>query len=299
MAGIGLLALAGVLLAVGADLFTDHASDLARRWHVQPIAIGVLLAGAEPEELATALTAVHRNRPEIAAGDVIGANVTMLTLVVGVAALLGALPLAAVRRYLSAAALASLAATAFVLDNAVSRVEGGVLVVAFVGFVLAVLAREHRVPSADADPDDGLRGGVFALAGLVLVVAGGLFAVDGAEAVSDAFALRDSVVGLTFVALATSSELFALLWASRRRGMSELALAAIAGSVAANATLTLGITALISAPLATGPVRASAVLATVVATLLVVASGSSRWPRRAVGVALLGTYAMSLLVLLR
>ncbi len=300
MTGLGLLALAGVLLSLGADLFTKHATGLARHWHVHPVAIGVLLAGAEPEELVTAIAAIRRDHPAIAAGDIIGANVTMLTLVVGIALLLGVLRLSGLRAYFAAATAASVAAAIFVSDGSVSVPEGLVLFAGYAGLILLVLRRD-RAPAAadDLDPPGNAGGGAFALLGLGLVVAGGWVAVWGAELVTDRFDIGDSAVGLTLVALATSGELFALLWASRRHGMSELAVAAIAGSVAANATATLGISAIIAAPLRTGDVRGSAMLAVVAGGVLLVAAASPRRIPRVGGAAFVGAYVLYVVAALR
>src|SRR5215472_8686042 len=95
LAGLGLLAISAVVLIGGAELFTDNAAAADRRLQITLFAAAFLLAGAEPEEMITAVIASVRHRPELAAGDAIGANLTMLTLVLGVAAL--ARPLA-VRR---------------------------------------------------------------------------------------------------------------------------------------------------------------------------------------------------------
>lgn len=58
-------------------------------------------AGAEPEELITAAIAAARGHGGIAAGDAIGANITMLTLVIGLPVLLRPLPTGGrVRQYL-------------------------------------------------------------------------------------------------------------------------------------------------------------------------------------------------------
>ena len=86
--GFGLLAVAAVLLTIGAELFAEHAADASRRLGVTALAIGLVLAGAEPEELVTAVFASGQHHPGIAAGDAIGANVTMLTIVLGLAALI-------------------------------------------------------------------------------------------------------------------------------------------------------------------------------------------------------------------
>jgi cation:H+ antiporter len=60
------------------------------------------------------------------------------------------------------------------------------------------------------------------------------------------------VVGLTFVALATTAELFPLVLAAYRRGIEELALAGVLGSAVYNATATLGGGALVHPIHATG-----------------------------------------------
>ena len=91
--GLVLLAAAAAILLVGAELFAEHAAAAGRRLGVTALAVGVILAGAEPEELITAVTAAARGRPGIAVGDAIGANITMFTLALGLAALLGPLPL--------------------------------------------------------------------------------------------------------------------------------------------------------------------------------------------------------------
>ncbi len=87
MVGFLLLAASAVLLTVGSELFAEHASAAGRRFGVTALAIGLVLAGAEPEEMITAIFASARHLPGIAAGDPVGANVTMLTAVLGLAAL--------------------------------------------------------------------------------------------------------------------------------------------------------------------------------------------------------------------
>ncbi len=68
------------------------------------------------------------------------------------------------------------------------------------------------------------RAAALVLAGVAAMAAGGGLAVSGAERIVHSLGLRQSVVGLTFVALATTAELFALVWAAFRRGVEELAL---------------------------------------------------------------------------
>ena len=123
--GLALLALAGGVLFGGAELFAEHAAAAGDRLGVSALAVGVLLAGAEPEELITAVTAAARDRPGIAVGDAIGANITMLTLALGLAAMLGPLPLGGrVRSYAVGLALAFASARRNVSELAVAAVVG-------------------------------------------------------------------------------------------------------------------------------------------------------------------------------
>src|SRR5260370_33832738 len=85
--GLGLLAASAVMLIAGAELFTENVGAAARRLGITVFGAAFLLAGAEPEEMITAVIASGRPRPGLAAGDAVGANLTVLTLVLGLAAL--------------------------------------------------------------------------------------------------------------------------------------------------------------------------------------------------------------------
>lgn len=69
----GVLIVVGVVLIVwGAETFAEHLGAAAVRLRVSSFALALLLAGAEPEELATAVAASLRDAPAIAFGDVVG-----------------------------------------------------------------------------------------------------------------------------------------------------------------------------------------------------------------------------------
>jgi cation:H+ antiporter len=260
------LVASAVLLTAGSELFAEHASAAGRRFGVTALAIGLVLAGAEPEELVTAVVASARHLPGIAAGDAIGANVTMLTVVLGLAALARPLQLRSrVRTYALAASAAGFAAALALQGGRVDRIVGGLLVVAYLAMVGLVWRRERRPPAfgeaaelneLGENPRQSAlgdrRAALLVVAGVAAMGAGGWLAVAGAERIVDSLGLRQSVVGLTFVALATTAELFALVWASYRRGVEELALAGVLGSAVYNATVTLGVAALVNPLRVTG-----------------------------------------------
>jgi len=192
--GFGLLAVSAVMLIAGAELFTENAGAAARGLRITVFGAAFLLAGAEPEEMITAVIASGRHRPGLAAGDAIGANLTMLTLVLGLAALAAA-------------------------GGIIGRWQGGLLVAAYLAGVALLWWRERKPPAigevAEAAAGDGgsrpaAAGLALALGGVALMAAGGWLAVGGAERVVAAARLTDTAVGLTLLALATTAELFAL-----------------------------------------------------------------------------------------
>jgi len=72
---------------------------------------------------------------------------------------------------------------------------------------------------------------------------GALALVEGVRQISGVESTQ-TVLGLTIVGFATAFELVVLAWSTGRRGMSEAVVAAVIGSYAYNATMTLGAGAL-------------------------------------------------------
>src|SRR5215472_13111366 len=210
LAGLGLLAVSAVILDAEAELFTENAEHAARRLGMTVIGAAFLLAGAEPEEMITAVISSGRHRPGLAAGDAIGANLTMLTLVLGLAALARPLPFGGrVRRYALWSALAGGLCAAAVAGGRVQRWQGALLVAAYLAGVALLWWRERRPPpigelaegSEDGRPRLAVLALGLALAGVGVMAAGGWLAVGGAERVVAALRVTDSAVGLTLLAL--------------------------------------------------------------------------------------------------
>ena len=304
--GLALLVASAVLLIAGAELFTENAGAAARRLGITVFAAAFLLAGAEPEEMITAVIASAQHRPGLAAGDAIGANLTMLTLVLGLAALARPLPFGGrVRGYAIWAGVAGGLAAAFVATGSISRWEGGLLLAAYLAGVALLWWREREPPAigevAEASEEEGrspsaLTGLALAVGGVALMAAGGWLAVGGAERVVRALGLTDSAVGLTLLALATTAELFALAWAAMRRGVSEIAVAGVVGSAAYNATATLGVAALVR-PLAVSGILVPAIAAAIlpVALLMVTPGGQLNRQTGAALVLAYGAWAAAVL----
>lgn len=88
--GVGLIG-----LPVGADLLVDGASNIAQRFGMTEAAIGLTLVavGTSLPELATTVVAALRRQADVALGNVIGSNMFNLLGIMGVASLVGTIPI--------------------------------------------------------------------------------------------------------------------------------------------------------------------------------------------------------------
>ena len=308
--GVGLLVVAAALLVGGAELFVENLAGAAARLRLSVVAVAVLLAGAEPEEALTSALASADGRPALAVGDALGANITVLTLALGLAAVVAPVPVGRrVRRYAVMSSVAGVLALLVLGDGHASRAEGAGLLAAYAVLVGVVWWREHEPPAIgelaelnddDDDDDHDAESGALgspgvalakALGGLVLMTGGGVAAVVGAERVVAGSGLGDSAVGLTLLALATSAEMLALVAAARRHAVAEIAVAGAVGAATYNATVTLGIAPLVR-PLSVHGFVGPAVLAAVLPLLVVLLARGGRLTRPN-GVVLLVVYAVA------
>ncbi len=120
--------LAGVLL--GSVLLVDSAAQLARDFGIPESVIGltVVAFGTSLPELAVSVVAARKGYTSMLIGNVLGSNVFNLTLVLGAAALAGALPVdAAGMRGMGMVILATLLLLAFMHGRRLGRLKGAVM----------------------------------------------------------------------------------------------------------------------------------------------------------------------------
>lgn len=239
----------------GAERFAEHLADASKRLGVTTFALAVLLAGAEPEELATVVTASARDVGGVAFGDVIGANVAIVTIALGVGAWIVTIPFGrSIQRYAIGGLITGILAAVMTWDGALGRAEGAILIIAYVVFVAVVWVSERKPPSLgeageldEAVDPEGRVGGDLAwvLAGLVALTVGSMVLVEGVRQITDIEATQTRL-GLTVVGFATAFELVVLAFSASRYGVTEAVIAGVIGSYAYNMTMSLGVGALVA-----------------------------------------------------
>ncbi|HJS35986.1 MAG TPA: sodium:calcium antiporter [Pseudoxanthomonas sp.] len=138
-------AVAAALLYYGARFVLQGAPMIGAQWGLSPLLTGLLpvAIGTALPEVAAAVMAARRGQGDMVAGHVIGSSLFNLLVVVGGMAAFRPMPLPA-----SFVRLELPAAIAFVLvlypmlrgDLRISRLEGGLLLAAFVGWVVLEVA---------------------------------------------------------------------------------------------------------------------------------------------------------------
>lgn len=107
--------------------------------------------------------------------------------------------------------------------------------------------------------------------GLVLVVLGAEFLVDGSSSIARKAGLSEFVIGLTIVGIGTSTPEMVVSFSGAIKGISDVAVGNILGSNIFNVFLILGVTALIMPiPMTKSNVNVDSVLNIIVTSLLII-----------------------------
>lgn len=141
-----LLVVAGLgVLVVASQLFVGGAVVLAKSWGVTEAVIGltVVAVGTSMPELATSLVAAVRGHGDVAIGNVVGSNIFNVLGILGIAALINPIDTSGLSRVdlatMVVAALAMLPAARS--GGVISRLEGAILLVAYVGYTMWLVSQ--------------------------------------------------------------------------------------------------------------------------------------------------------------
>ena len=301
-----------VVLSLAADQFVRGAARLAVVLRLAPIVVGAVVVGfgtSAPEMLVSALAAAN-GRLDIGVGNIIGSNVANISLVLGAASFVAAVPVSSsVVRRDAAVSVAAVVIFALLLQGGLGRLEG-VVMLAALGAWFVLILRGARTGDSEADMDDlseivgedppalGIET-VRTVVSLALVAGSAYILVEGAVRVAEALNLSGGFVGYTLVAVGTSApELVTALAAARQR-QTDLLVGNLLGSNVFNSLAVGGVIALVGS----GPVG-DVTLQTLGSSMMVVicvvswvAMAIGRRVSRIDGVVLLSLWVVSIVLL--
>jgi cation:H+ antiporter len=236
----------------GGEFFVRAAVGIAAWARVPAGVIGATVAAfaTSTPEVSVAVGAALAEKPEIALGDGLGSNVVNVAVVLGLALLVGPIvaPRESTRRDVPFAVLLPLLTVVLAIDGTLSRVDGGLLLCAFMVWLVLTTLGARRERSAAVEVLAGRSHGrsiLEMLAGLAFLIVAGRLIVYGARGVGDELGLDAFVIGATFVAVGTSTPELATTLVARVRGHSEIGLGTIVGSNIYNGGFVIALAAVI------------------------------------------------------
>lgn len=138
--------IAGIVgLPLGADFLVDGASNIARALGISEVVIGLTLVavGTSLPELATSVIAALKKQADVAMGNVIGSNVFNLLGIIGVAGLVGTIPVpeAMLQRDLWVMVGVSVLLVPFIMGRFnIGRGVGALFLLAYAGYSALLVA---------------------------------------------------------------------------------------------------------------------------------------------------------------
>lgn len=244
--------LAGGLLGLflGGDWLVRGASQIALRFSVPPLIVGLTIVGfgTSTPELLVSLQAAFNGLPGIAVGNVVGSNTANILLILGIAAII-APPIAEygkMKRDLAFMMGAALVMPIIIYSGFIGRIEGLALIIGLSAYLVLSFVAMRNEPSDPIPSDINLTHAIgYTVLGLVVVMVGAHFLVESATIVARQLGVSEAMIGLSIVAIGTSLPELATTVAAAIKGHREIALGNVIGSNIFNILAILGVTGLV------------------------------------------------------
>ena len=318
-----------VLLVVGADIFVEGSSALAKSFKIPTIIIGltVVAFGTSMPEASVSISAALEGKNDIAISNVIGSNIFNLLVVLGASALIcpvksnesvikKEIPFSILVTVILGGILgfgATLAGELTGMDaflNAgftLGRI-GGIILLVFFAFYMywqiggAIKARKNGMIEEEEE-DNGKK---FPLAmsiemvvlGLVGIIFGGNYVVDNACIIAEKLGMSEQFIGLTIVAIGTSLPELVTSVVAARKGESDIALGNVIGSNIFNIVFILGASAVIAPMTVDFLSIVDTVVLLLVSVLSLIFANTKRRFSRIEGASMLGIYIVYFIYIL-
>ena len=252
VAGLGLLVL-------GAEWLVKGASRLAAALGISPLVIGltVVAYGTSSPEMAVSVKSALAGQSDIAVGNVVGSNIFNVLFILGASALIAPLLVSSQLVRLDVPIMIGVSALTLLLaaDGSIGRLDAALLFAGIVTYTVFQVLQSRKESAAIREEYAKEYGPkrtstavnvALVVAGLVLLVLGSRWLVNGAVAFAQALGVSELVIGLTIVAAGTSLPEVATSILATIRGERDIAVGNVVGSNIFNILAVLGLSGLAS-----------------------------------------------------
>ncbi len=269
-----LILLAGFALLVrGADYFVDGSSNVAKRFKIPSVIVGLTIVamGTSLPELSVSVTAGLSGANEIAISNVVGSNLFNLIVVLGICAIISPIAVDKVVMKRDMPYMIGITAVLLIMiadfvmpwagftregsnSGILSRFDGLILLLLYATYMyITVRATQKHRAALKESGEEGEESNqklwvsiLFIVGGIVAIKFGGDFVVDSASTLAMKFGMSETLVGLTIVAIGTSLPELVTSIVAARKGETSLAIGNVVGSNIFNILLILGVSSVIS-----------------------------------------------------
>lgn len=244
-----------VLLVLGGDYLVKASVGLSFKLNISKMVIGMTVVSfaTSAPELLVSLQAALEGSPAIAINNVVGSNIANIALVLGVTALIGPIAIDKSFYKLNWPVMVGFSLLLYYFlwnDNMLDTVEGGILFVALLVF-LVVLIKTSKGDEASDEVDDKLAivgyGKIFlwlAIGGVTLYF-GSVWLVDGAIDLATKIGVSEAVISVTVIAIGTSVPELSASVIAALKGEKAISIGNLIGSNIFNIASVLGLTSMI------------------------------------------------------
>lgn len=250
-----------VLLILGANALVNGASNIAKKFHISEILIGLTIValGTSLPELVVTIISSANNNTDIIVGNVIGSNICNLLLVLGFIAVLKPIKFekTTIKQNLpfliGITALVLIMGLGLLSENKLifTELDGIILLIIAIIYFLYPIIEYIKIQKANnnliekennnSKNNNLIQSIIYILLGGFALKYGGDFVVDSATAIATSLSVSERVISLTIVALGTSLPELATAIVAIIKNDEELAEGNIIGSCIINFCLILGL----------------------------------------------------------
>jgi len=252
---IGLLILGIIGIWAGAKIVVDAAHKIALALNISEGFMGltVLSIGTSLPEIFTHVIAsinVLKGTAKaagVAVGTNVGSNIVQITFIIGLVALLTKTYVdKKILKFDYIVMLSSIALLFFLsLNKFISRIEGIILVVLYIAYVV-YLSREEKIVEKNQFKTNYLLKGSLMVVGFGILLIGANFVINNAVKISNLMGWSGSFIGAVIVGVATALPEFTTAVVAILRNSHSMSLGTLIGSNITNPLFALGLGAAIS-----------------------------------------------------
>ncbi len=250
-----LIFIASFILIKGADLVIDSLRKIGQISHWSPFVLSfvfVAISTSLPETFIGITSAFHKIST-LSLGNVIGANIINLTLILGLCAIIISKirfeKKTTIRTIISL--LASFYPILLAIDGKISRFDGLALLILFILYLAFIFFEERKIPKEIKEILNGknrqsfFKNFIFLIVGLILLVGSAEIIVKLAQLLALDLKISPLLIGLILLSLGTTLPELTFGLKSAIRGQDEFSLGNSLGTIVTNSCFALGLAAII------------------------------------------------------